>query len=107
MHLKYPQTKKCIWVAPLPKLASFPGLPGGKISFTTKLVESAAISTMVESAPISTMVELATISTMVETATQSTMVEAAAMGAIFKKVYCVSPWNIESQDFQLMLILKF
>jgi len=28
-------------------------------------------------------------------------------GAVFKKVYCVSPWNIESQDFQLMLILKF
>ena len=28
MHLKYPQTKKCIWVAPLTKLASFAGLSG-------------------------------------------------------------------------------
>ena len=27
VHFKYPQTKKCIWVAPLTKLASFAGLP--------------------------------------------------------------------------------
>ena len=28
-------------------------------------------------------------------------------GAFSDKVYCASPWTIESQDFQLMLILKF
>ena len=32
MHLKYPQTKKCIWLAPLTKSASFAGL---KVSLPT------------------------------------------------------------------------
>ena len=56
--------------------------PGGKISFTTKLVEPATLSTMVETAAITTMVEPAAISTMVEAAAMSTMVEAAAMSTI-------------------------
>ena len=36
-----------------------------------------------------------------------TVLSSVDRGAFSHKVYCVSPWTIESQDFQLMLILKF
>ena len=58
--------------------------PEGKISFTTKLVEPATLSTMVETAAITTMVEPAAISTMVEAAAMSAIVEAAVISVEVK-----------------------